>query len=409
MTDASNWQLPIGHSHHRAASAGGLTFVGGAGDLDATGAIRNPGNLEAQIEGAMDNLAEALAAENCTIGDVVRLKAYYTDDKVNDWHIIAALARRLIDDPLPAISTVPVPLQPFSGQCIQIQAIAQRGWRDFDDIRVAARPVPAAARALLGDRPLTGGLRAGEFITISNRSAADGDDAIAAPGDGIAQSHAIMEFHEKTLAELGASLQDAVKMEGHYFGTNREQWAGLAKARASHFHDPGPVATVVPCHRLWPEGAVTKVEVLGVRENWNGFDKYIPREDHWPKRVWDWPINFPYRQGISARDVIWLGGQVPSEPYSNSGKRMLEGQLLPQTRMAMSYIEDLLRPFGRRPADLKVMICYFTSDGSQAETEAFVATLADCVGGALPPMTLVPQPMMHSPEIKVEIWGAAQG
>jgi enamine deaminase RidA (YjgF/YER057c/UK114 family) len=198
-------------------------------------------------------------------------------------------------------------------------------------------------------------------------------------------------------------------MEGYYFGTTREAWAPLAQARASHFHEPGPVATVVPCHRLAPEGAVTKIEVLVLRESWNGFDKYIPREDHWPKRVWDWPIPLPYRQAIGLRDVIWLGGQVPSKPHSNSGWRVLPNQLQAQTRFTMSLIEDLLRPFGRRSGDLKFLVCYFTSTGTQAETEAFAQTLADCVGGALPPLTLVPQPHMHSPEIRVEIWGAAQG
>ncbi|KRQ96835.1 hypothetical protein CQ10_29890 [Bradyrhizobium valentinum] len=34
---------------------------------------------------------------------------------------------------------------------------------------------------------------------------------------------------------------------------------------------------------------------------------------------------------------------------------------------------------------------------AEKETQAFVNTLADCIGGALPPMTLVPKPMMHSP------------
>ena len=79
-----------------------------------------------------------------------------------------------------------------------------------------------------------------------------------------------------------------------------------------------------------------------MRESWNGFDKYIPREDHWPKRVWDWPIPLPYRQAVRLRDTIWLGGQVPSEPGNNSGRRILDSELLPQTRFTMSYIEDLV-------------------------------------------------------------------
>jgi enamine deaminase RidA (YjgF/YER057c/UK114 family) len=145
-----------------------------------------------------------------------------------------------------------------------------------------------------------------------------------------------------------------------------------------------------------------------MRKSWNGFDKYIPRNDSWPKRVWDWPIPLPYRQGIKLRDTIWLGGQVPSEPFSNTGARMLPGNLVGQTRMTMSYIEDILRGFGRTPADLKLMVCYFTCPDGEATTRLFLDTVAGCVGGSLPPTTLVAKPMMHSAENTVEIWGVAQ-
>ncbi|WP_027155770.1 hypothetical protein [Mesorhizobium sp. WSM2561] len=81
---------------------------------------------------------------------------------------------------------------------------------------------------------------------------------------------------------------------------------------------------------------------------------------------------------------------------------------MPQARFTMSYVGDLLRLFGRSPADLKLMVCYFKSTGTEAETVAFVKTLADCVGGALPPMTLVPK-FTTASEVSVEICGVAQG
>ena len=401
------WRWPVDLTHHVSGTAGPLTFVGGAGDFDDGGRIRHPGDLDAQIAGAVANIADALRAESCTLADVVRLKAFFTAE-VDDWEIVAKIAAFFPDDPMPAISTVPEPLQPFDGQLIQIQVIAERHWRKGSDIRVATRPVPAAYAGLFKGRAVTGGLRAGEFIAVSNRTAADGNHHVAQPGDGPGQSHTIMGYHEATLAELGASPQDSVKMEGYYFGTTREQWAPLAKARASHFAEPGPPATVVPCHRLYPEGAVTKIEVLAMREEWNGFDKYIPRGDSWPKRVWDWPIPLPYRQGIKLRDTIWLGGQVPSEPFSNTGARMLPGDMVAQTRMTMSYIEDILRGFNRTTADLKLMVCYFTGTDGEKTTRQFLDTVAGCVGGALPPTTLVPKPMMHGPDNTVEIWGVAQ-
>lgn len=407
MTAPIIWNLPIPEAHHLSASAGVLSFVGGAGDFDADGRIRHPDAFDRQIEGVMANIAEALATQSCSLNDVVRLKVHYTDER-DDWEVIAALARFFKDDPMPVISTVPEPLQPFAGQAIQVQAIAQRGWRTLLDIRAVPRPVPLAKRNLFAGREITAGLRAGEFIAIANRAAEDADGAILHPGDGAAQSHFIMDSHAQTLSSLGASFQDSVKMEAHHLGSTREEWVPMARARMDHFREPGPVASVLPCYSLNPKGAQTKIEVMAMRELWNGYDKYIPREDHWPKRVWDWPIPTVYRQAIGLRDTVWLGGQVPFHPYSNSGVRVLKGQLLPQTRFTMSYVEDLLRGFGRSPADLKLMVCYFSSTGTEAETVAFAKTIADCVGGVLPPMTLLPNNVMRDKNT-VEIWGVAQG
>ncbi len=401
------WRWPLGGVQQLSGTAGPLTFVGGAGDFDAAGNIRHPGDLDAQIIGAVENVAIALAGESAALSDVVRIKAHFTAD-VDDWHVISRLAALFPDEPMPAISTVPDPLQPFDSQLVQIQAIAQRGWRDLEDIRVSRRPVPPDWQERFGGRPVTGGLRAGEFIAVSNRTAETAGGAIESPYDDVAQSHAIMHMHRDTLAELGAGFQDAVKMEGYYFGTTREEWAPLAKARASHFAEPGPVATVVPCHRLNPQNAATKIEVMAMREEWNGFDKYIPRIDWWPKRVWDWQIPLPYRQAICLRDMIWLGGQVPSEPYSNTSAPMYPEDLVAQTRLVMSYLEDLLRGYDRSTADLKLMVCYFTCPDGLETTKLFLDTVSEMIGGALPPTTLVPKPGMHTKYGTVEIWGVAQ-
>lgn len=78
MRAPTTWNLPIAHTHHLSGSAGVLSFVGGTGDFDGMGRIRNPGDFDKQIEGAIANLAEALADETCSLDDVVRLKAHYT-------------------------------------------------------------------------------------------------------------------------------------------------------------------------------------------------------------------------------------------------------------------------------------------------------------------------------------------
>lgn len=341
-----HWRLPLDRLHRSAATAGRLTFVGGAGDFDALGRIRHPAALDAQIVGAMENLAATLALERCTLDDIVRLKAFYQSDGTrNEWEILAALNRAFRESPSPALTANPVPLQPFEGQTIQIQAIAVRDWRDDPVVRCVTEDVPSAHRDLF-DRPeVTRGLRAGELIAVSGRTATDADDRTHS-ADGIKQTHDVMRRLVETIEPLGASLQDAIKMEGYYFGTSLDDWAPMATARAGYFREPGPVATVVPCHALYPDGSLTKVEILAMREQRHGVDKYIPREDRWPGRLWDWPIPVPYRQGIRLRETIWIGGQVAFEPRLNLGKPVLAGELLPQARLAMSYLEDIVRAFG---------------------------------------------------------------
>ncbi|MBT6203161.1 MAG: RidA family protein [Rhodospirillaceae bacterium] len=402
------WQLPYQRSHEVAGLAGGLVFVGGAGDFDGVGALRHPGNLEAQLGGALDNVEAALGIEGCGLGDAVRIKLFYAPDSgMNEWEILAAIHDRVGCQPAPAITANPVPMQPFAGQLVQIQAIAQKGWRENADVRVVSEPVPQAHAGLFGVPVLTRGLRAGEFFSVPGRTAA-GDDDTVPTDNGTEQTHIVMQRLQDTLTGLGATFQDAIKKEGYYFGTDMETWAGMAATRASYFREPAAPATVVPCQRLYPDGAQTKVEVLGYREEWNGFDKYIPRDDSWPKRVWDWPIPVPYRQGSRLRGSIWTGGQVPFEPGFNGGAAVYPGDLLRQTRYTMSYVDEILRGFGAVSSDLRLLVCYFTSDGSQGATEKFLDAVADSVAGPLPPITCVPQPLMHNDEMTVEIWGVAK-
>ena len=403
------WKLPIDRPHNLIGSAGIITFIGGAGDFDHAGGIRSM-DLLSQIEGSLENISQTLPVEFCTMDDVVKVKAYYTpDDSVSEWQVIAQIANAFKTKPLPVISTVPVPMQPFQNQKIQLQVMAQRHWRSLSDVRVHEDAISESQQHLFQHKSLSSALRAGEFITVANRTAAHLNEQLDPGLDSVGESHAIMNSMNTALQTVGASLQDSIKMEGYYFGTNREHWKPLAMARASHFAEPGPVATVVPCNQLSPSEATTKIEVIAMRELRATFDKYITREDNWPPRVWDWMLNLPYRQAIRLRNMIWLGGQVPSEPFTNSGKRVHPFDLELQTTFTMSYIDDLLRGWNRDASDLKLAVCYYTSTGEISQTEFMTSLLSDTMGGVLQPLTLVPQPHMQTPESMVEIWGVAEG
>jgi len=403
------WSLPIDVTHEVSASAASLSFVGGAGDFDEEGQIRNPDDLKCQLAGSIKNVETALRQENCTLADVIRIKAFVNlSVQVHEVSVVEMLLASLPNRPAPVISIVPVAIQPFAGQKIQLQAIAKRGWRD-EAHRVEECELKISSVNTQAAPVVTTALRAGEVIATANRTAAHCVEAYSGDLDGGAQSHAIMSSLNASLKAVGASLQDAVKLEGYYQGTTRAQWTPLARARASYFAEPGPPATVIPCHLGDLDQTMTRVGVLAMREQRNSYDKYIPREDAWPERVWDWPAELPYRQAQKLRDMIWLGGQVPAQPFSNTGKRVHPGQLLPQARLTMSYISDLLRPFGRHPSDLKLLVCYYRKLPECAETDALVQLLSDYCGGVLPPLSLIPVDHMQDADSTIEIWGVAQG
>ena len=116
MSNNSIWSLPTPFTHNVCASAGALSFIGGAGDFDSTGTLRNPGDMTRQITGTVENIAAALHQEHCSLADAVRVKAFYKpEDNCDEIAIVQALQDAFPNEPSPVISTLPVPLQPFKG------------------------------------------------------------------------------------------------------------------------------------------------------------------------------------------------------------------------------------------------------------------------------------------------------
>jgi enamine deaminase RidA (YjgF/YER057c/UK114 family) len=152
------WKLPLDRPHRIVGRAGDYLFVGGAGDFDDAGAVRSPGDVTAQVAGAIGNIAAALDSEGCSLADVIRLKAFYlSDGSVDEWWVLAAISNAAGGDPPPAITANPVPMQPWPGQLVQIQAIASRGWREHPQTRAVLDDVPAAHRRLpWAERPVRG-------------------------------------------------------------------------------------------------------------------------------------------------------------------------------------------------------------------------------------------------------------
>jgi enamine deaminase RidA (YjgF/YER057c/UK114 family) len=68
---------PSGYSH--VTRSGGFVWIGGQIGCDASGAVERPGDLPAQFDRAIRNVAAALEAAGCAPEHVVKLTYYVTD------------------------------------------------------------------------------------------------------------------------------------------------------------------------------------------------------------------------------------------------------------------------------------------------------------------------------------------
>ena len=211
------WHLPVGCTHEVAASAALLSFVGGAGDFDHKGRVRCPKDYGGQIKGAIKNIGSALTQENCSLADIIRVKAFVQlSDEVGEAEVTEMLLEVLPDYPAPVISIVPVEIQPFPDQKVQIQVIAMRGWRE-QECQFVESPLDLAGAKT--NPTVTRVLRAGEVIATSNRTADHFSVGIKGEMSGEDQSHAIMTSLNSDLESVCHAPgfdQNGRLLSGHY-------------------------------------------------------------------------------------------------------------------------------------------------------------------------------------------------
>ena len=112
---------PVG-PYSQAISHAGWVFASGQIPLDPSTGARVEGDIEAQTERVIANLAAVLEAAGSSLANVVKTTVYVTDLALFA-RINAVYARHFSGDPPPARATVQVAALPL-GAAIEIDAIA---------------------------------------------------------------------------------------------------------------------------------------------------------------------------------------------------------------------------------------------------------------------------------------------
>lgn len=350
--------IPLNHSHGLAC--GEMIFIGGQADIDGAAKVTKPNDVIAQTKIAMDGILTVLAGMGADPGDLMKLTGFYViGNDPDEQTILETIADTLGDlrRPGPAITLVPIETNCFKGLSIEIEGIAMRG-QNGERLDRASSWIPDGASL---PSAFSQAIRCGQMIFTSGQTAECARGTILYPGSLVEQSRIVLEKQTRLLAGLGADLGDAVKANAFNVEPgDQEEWKEAALVRASHYSEPGPVATGLSLTRLPQQSAMVRYDVIAMR----GVDgTRMPREAVWPSGHWDWPVHLPYRHGLRVGDLVFLGGQVSLTP---KGEVIDPGNIEAQTHTAMGNIKRVLDEFGLELDHLvKINTFYAGIDGEQ--------------------------------------------
>jgi len=109
--------------YSQAIDAGDFVFLSGQVPIDPKTGELVPGDIEAQTERVLDNLAAVLEAAGCSFADVVKTTIYLMD--LGDFQVVNATYAKRFSPAPPARATVQVSALP-KGSRVEIDAIAKK-------------------------------------------------------------------------------------------------------------------------------------------------------------------------------------------------------------------------------------------------------------------------------------------
>src|SRR5215471_5845613 len=345
-----SYAWPLGHwdwyqhlAFKHGVRAGAMAFVGGQVDKSPAGEPLHVFDLATQTAVVIRHIDTVLREFGAGLANVVKLVAFYaTDGNVNETAFLADVGRHVLaqggapDGVGPVITLVPLPCLALPGMMVEIEAIAMLGTDGARLPRTTAHPPGLAPLP----PPFSHGVRCGEHIWTSAQGGRAADGSLQYPQDLVAQTAVAMEHVAQVLAELGADLDDTVKLGTWYQGDGtRATWEPAARQRASYFTAPGPTVSALPTPSL-PPGDMTRVDAWAMR----GADGHrLARTYAQLHDVWQWPVALPVAIGLQCGEFVFVGQQVALDAQ---GRPIAPGNLLEQTRLVMESTRTVLASFG---------------------------------------------------------------
>jgi enamine deaminase RidA (YjgF/YER057c/UK114 family) len=126
----------------------------------------------------------------------------------------------------------------------------------------------------------------------------------------------------------------------------------------------------------------------------------MEKEHSWPEGHWDWPIKLPYKHGVKAGNMIFVGGQVALDERGNV---LHPGDIVKQTEIAMDNIGRVLAEFGAGFDDVVKVNIFYVGTGTKEDWEVAARVRARYFKEPGPAATGIPVPTLAYEGMMTEI------
>lgn len=220
------------------------------------------GGIAVQSEVVLDRLRWIVGELGCELDDAVKVNIFYVGDgTAEDWEVAARVRGAAFTEPAAAATGIPVPTLGDPRALIAIDLWAMRS--------VDGRTLPRKHGWPPGHwdwpihLPWKHACRCEDVVHVGGQVSLRGFGEVVDAGDIRKQTRTAMRNIAAALAEVGAGLEDIVRLTAFY-EAGAEPGHACLEIISSSFHGDGPAITLVPLPCLAYRGMVVEIEAVAV-------------------------------------------------------------------------------------------------------------------------------------------------
>ena len=260
--------LPALHPHYsHAILCNDLIFTSDISAISADGGLAENSDVVEQTQIMMDQVENTLAMFDKKTADVLKLNVFYLGDgSAENWARPAEIRAAYFEDPGPAATG------------ISVSRFAKPGLKTKIAVTAAAKdsnPIGANATVQYSwpenhwnwtkPLPYKHGNRFGNIIHLGGQVALDSNANVLHPDDIVEQTKIALANIHTVLKDLGAKMDDVVKVTTFYQGeTSEEALHKNLVIRSNAFSKPGPATSGIPAPHLVYQSMVIEIEIIAI-------------------------------------------------------------------------------------------------------------------------------------------------